>query len=49
VQAGKSASVRITVTPIWFENRFEDNIVQVDEALNALEELYALSNHLIME
>lgn len=47
VQAGKSASVRITVTPIWFENRFEDKTAEVDEALEALTELYALSKELL--
>lgn len=47
VQAGKSASVRITVTPIWFENRFEDKIAEVDEALEALTELYDLSKELL--
>ncbi len=43
VQAGKSASVRIAITPIWFENRFEDKIAEVDEALTALVVLYELS------
>ena len=47
VQAGKSASVRITVTPIWFENQFEDNIAAVDEALSALSELYDLSRKML--
>lgn len=47
VQAGKSASVRIVVTPIWFENRFEDKIKEVDEALSALTELFELSQKLL--
>ncbi|MGM9624528.1 MAG: hypothetical protein ACI3XM_02350 [Eubacteriales bacterium] len=49
VQAGKSASIRITVTPIRLENRFEDKIKEVDEALEALWELYALSKRLAVE
>lgn len=49
VQAGKSASVRIVVSPIWLENNFEDNIVEVDEALNALWELYEFSKKLAVE
>lgn len=47
VQAGKSASVRIVVTPIWFENSFEDKISEVDEALAALFELHELSKKLL--
>lgn len=47
VQAGKSASVRITVTPIWFENCFEDKISEVNEALTAITELYELSQKLL--
>lgn len=47
VQAGKSASVRIVVTPIWFENSFEDKISEVDEALSALFELHELSKKLL--
>lgn len=43
VQAGKSASVRIEVKPIWYENKFEDNIDKVDEALEAIYELFQLS------
>ena len=39
-KAGKSASVRITVSPVWFENRFEDKVHEVDEALGAITELY---------
>lgn len=46
-QTGKSASVRIVVTPIWFENHFEDKIAEVDEALTALAELYELSKKLL--
>ena len=47
VQAGKSASVRIAVTPIWFENYFEEKLAEVDEALTALDELYELSKKLL--
>ena len=47
VQAGKSASVRIAVSPIWFENAFEENLDQVDEALSAINELYELSKKLV--
>lgn len=47
VQTGKSASVRIVVTPIWFENCFEDKITEVNEALTALAELYDLSKKLL--
>ena len=43
VQAGKSASVRIEVKPIWYENKFEDKIAEVDEALEAIYELFMLS------
>ncbi len=49
VQAGKSASVRIVVTPIWFEDNFEDKIPEADEALAALFELHELSNKLLKE
>ena len=49
VQAGKSASVRIIVSPIWLENNFEDKITEVDEALDALWELYELSKKLAIE
>ena len=49
VQAGKSASVRIAVTPIWLENRFEDKISEVDEALEALWELYELSKKIAVD
>lgn len=49
VQAGKSASVRIVVTPIWFENRFEEKLAAVDEALTALAELYELSKKIAVK
>jgi hypothetical protein len=49
VQAGKSASVRIIVSPIWLENNFEDKVAEVDEALDALWELYELSKRLAIE
>lgn len=45
-KASKSASVRITVPPVWFENRFDDKVQEVDEALAAMEELYQLSRTL---
>lgn len=43
VQAGKSASIRIEVTPIWYENKFEDKLNEVNEALDAIYELFQLS------
>ena len=46
VQAGKSASVRIAVTPIWFENLFEDKLSEVDEALEAIHQLNELAKEL---
>ena len=46
-QTGKSASVRIVVTPVEFGKRFGDHIQAVDEALEALQELYNLSKELI--
>lgn len=46
VKAGKSASIRMKVTPINFENKFEDETEKVDEALSALWELFELSNEL---
>ena len=46
VQAGKSASIRIVVTPVMFENPFEKHITEVNEALTALTELYELSKKL---
>lgn len=49
VQAGKSASVRIAVTPIWFEKQFEDKITSVDEAMVALNELHELSLKLVQK
>ena len=49
VKAGKSASVRIIVSPIWLENNFEDKIAEVDEALDALWELYELSKKIAIE
>lgn len=42
-KTGKSASVRIEVTPIWFEKEFEEKVEAVDEALAALQELMKLS------
>ena len=47
VQAGKSASVRISVAPVQFESSFEDKIMEVDKALEALVELYELSKKLL--
>ncbi len=46
VQAGKSASIRIAVTPIDFEESFEENIKKVDEALSAINELFMLSKEI---
>lgn len=46
VQAGKSASVRIVVTPIWLEEKFEEKLIEVNEALDALWELCELSKKL---
>ena len=48
-KAGKSASVRIAVSPVWFENRFEDKVREVDEALAAMMELYQLSRTLVKQ
>ena len=48
-KAGKSASVRIAVSPVWFENRFEDKVREVDEALGAITELYQLSRTLVTQ
>ena len=48
-KAGKSASVRICVSPVWFENCFEKKIYEVDEALGAIMELYQLSRTLAIE
>ena len=48
-KAGKSASVRITVTPVWFEDRFEAHQQDVNEALAAMTELYQLSRTLVKE
>lgn len=42
-RAGKSASIRIEVAPIWYENKFEDKLAEVDEALDAIYELFQLS------
>ena len=47
VQAGKSASVRIAVSPIWFENAFEDHLAEAEEALAAISELCELSKKLL--
>lgn len=47
VQAQKSSSVRIIVSPVWMEHAFEDNIENVDEALSAFCELYELSKALV--
>lgn len=43
VQAGKSASVRIEVTPVDYEDKFENRLDDVIEALDAIYELYQLS------
>lgn len=46
VSAGKSASVRIEVDPIFYENNFEDEIERVDKALEAIYELFLFSKKL---
>ena len=43
VQAGKSASIRIETDPIKYENKFENEIIRVDKALDAIYELFQLS------
>ena len=48
-KAGKSESVRICVSPVWFENRIKDKVREVDEALAALMELYQLSRTLVKQ
>ena len=45
----KQSSIHIVVPPIWFESNFEKNIDKVDEALNALWELYSLSLRLAVK
>lgn len=47
VQTGKSASVRIIVSPIPFEKQFDEMLAQVDESLSALAQLFELSKKLI--
>ena len=46
-KAGKSASVRITVPPVWFEKPFHEKVSEVDEALAAMTELYELARRLV--
>lgn len=46
VQAGKSASIRIEVDPIFYENNFDDEIAKVDKAMDAIYELYRLSKEI---
>ena len=46
VQAGKSAAIRIEVEPIQYENKFEDEIANVDMTLDAIYELYKLSKEI---
>lgn len=48
VPAGKSASVRIMVTPLPFDARFSDYQSAVNETFAALTELYNLSNKLLI-
>jgi site-specific recombinase XerC len=45
-KAGKSASVRIAVPPVWFEHSFDDHIVDVKQALDAIQELNQLARTL---
>ena len=49
VRANKSASVRIQVTPIDFKQSFEEKIIEANEALDAIWELYELSKRLAIE
>ena len=42
-KAGKSASVRIKVSPIDFEESFETKLSEADEALHAIEKMFELS------
>ena len=46
-KAGKSASVRINVTPVWFEKPFREKVSEVDEALDAMTEFYELARMLV--
>jgi hypothetical protein len=48
-KAGKSASVRIAVPPVWFEHSFDNHTGDVDQALNAMSELYQLARTLVKE
>ena len=43
VSAGKSASIRIKVDAINYEDKFEDKIPEVDKVLDAIYELFQLS------
>ena len=42
-KAGKSASIRIAVPPVWFEHSFGDHASDVDQALYAIQELNKLA------
>ena len=46
-KTGKSASVRIMVPPVWFEKPFHEKVSEVDEALDAMTELYELARTLV--
>lgn len=46
-KAGKSASIRLTVPPVWFEKPFHEKVLEVDEALIAMTELYELARTLV--
>lgn len=46
-KAGKSASIRISVPPVWFEKPFHEKVSEVDEALDAMTELYELARTLV--
>jgi hypothetical protein len=46
-KAGKSASIRLTVPPVWFEKPFHEKVLEVDEALDAMAELYELARTLV--
>ena len=48
-KASKSASVRIKVTPIDFEEPFETKLSEANEALHAIERLFELSIELLKQ
>ena len=46
-KTGKSASIRISVPPVWFEKPFHEKVSEVDEALDAMTELSELARTLV--